>query len=58
MALAGLIASLLIPRRRVWVKAVEGEKIEIAALARGDDPRLDEVIEDIGKKIAGGKVGN
>lgn len=58
IALAGLIASLLIPRRRVWVKAVADEKIEIAALARGDDPRLEDVVSDLGKKLAGGKVGN
>ena len=58
VALGGLIVSLLIPRRRVWVKAVGDEKIELAALARGDDPRLEDVVSDLGKKLAGGKVGN
>lgn len=41
--LLGLAASLFIPRRRAWVKATEGEdgtRMEVAALARGDDPRL------------------
>jgi hypothetical protein len=40
------------------VKAVGDEKIELAALARGDDPRLEDVVNDLGKKLAGGKVGN
>jgi cytochrome c biogenesis protein len=42
----GLILSLLIPRRRVWVKMVD-DGFEVAALARGDDPALTQVVEEI-----------
>lgn len=47
---AGLITSLFVPRRRMWVKAVptdEGVRIEYAALARGDDPALEAAVEDL-----------
>lgn len=40
----GLSASLFVPRRRAWVRAAEGDAgttVEVAALARGDDPRLE-----------------
>ena len=44
LAVAGLLTSLFVPRRRVWVKAVEGKKgalrLEYAGLARGEDPQL------------------
>ena len=43
LAFLGLIISLYVPRRRVWVRAHEdadGLKIEYALLARGEDPRL------------------
>jgi cytochrome c biogenesis protein len=44
LVLAGLLTSLFIPRRRMWVKAIPLEdgttRIEYAALARGDDPTL------------------
>lgn len=43
LAFIGLISSLFIPRRRVWVKAkTEGEHliVEYGLLARGEDPRL------------------
>lgn len=47
----GLIASLFVARRRVWVKAVVGDDgavtLEYAALARGDDPRLVEAVSDL-----------
>lgn len=53
LATVGLITGLLIPRRRLWVKAtltdpVVGErkvKIEYAGLARGEDPALERSIE-------------
>lgn len=49
-ALFGLMLSLLIPRRRVWVKRTTAG-FEVAALARGDDPNLilevREVIEEL-----------
>jgi cytochrome c biogenesis protein len=50
LALAGLITSLLVPRRRVWVKLAAGG-FEIAALARGDDPSLERVVDDLVQKI-------
>lgn len=46
---AGLITSLFVPRRRMWVKAVttpEGVKFEYAALARGDDPALEGAVQE------------
>jgi cytochrome c biogenesis protein len=42
-AVAGLLTSLFIPRRRVWISArsqADGTDVEYAALARGDDPTL------------------
>ena len=47
---AGLIMSLLIPRRRVWVKMVDGG-FEVAALARGDDPQLDGVVSGLSTQL-------
>lgn len=41
---AGLLVSLLVPRRRMWVKATPmadgGVLLEYAGLARGEDPKL------------------
>ncbi|MFM6980541.1 MAG: cytochrome c biogenesis protein ResB [Micrococcales bacterium] len=55
LALGGLILSLLVPRRRVWVKQT-ANGFEVAALARGDDPNLirviDEIIEELQSKKA------
>ena len=53
LATVGLITGLLIPRRRLWVKAtftdpIVGErkvKIEYAGLARGEDPGLERAVE-------------
>jgi len=49
LALAGLFTSLLIPRRRLWVKATTGLngdlQLEYAGLARGDDPNLNRVVQ-------------
>jgi len=53
LATVGLITGLLVPRRRLWVKAtltdpVIGERkvrIEYAGLARGEDPGLERSIE-------------
>ncbi|WP_108249462.1 cytochrome c biogenesis protein ResB [Planctomonas deserti] len=48
--LAGLLTSLFIPRRRVWMKAVRdadgGLTLEYAGLARGDDPTLESAVKD------------
>lgn len=42
LAVAGILLGLFIPRRRVWAKeaADQSGRIEMAALARGDDPEL------------------
>ena len=44
LSLFALMASLLIPRRRVWVRQLEDGTIELAALARGDDAKLDDFL--------------
>ncbi|MFM6971127.1 MAG: cytochrome c biogenesis protein ResB [Rhodoluna sp.] len=46
LALAGVTLSLLVPRRRVWVRKTESG-FEVAALARGDDPILEKVVADV-----------
>lgn len=50
LALAGLILSLLVPRRRVWVRQTNGG-FELAALARGDDPSLTTILDEIAEEI-------
>jgi cytochrome c biogenesis protein len=54
LAVGGLITSLFIPRRRVWVKAVVGDDgvmtLEYAGLARGDDPGLATAVAEIAEK--------
>ena len=54
LVVAGLLTSLFIPRRRVWIKAVTGKDgtltLEYAGLARGDDPGLDAAIAEIAEK--------
>jgi cytochrome c biogenesis protein len=54
-ALAGLIASLMIRRRRVFVRVrPEGRRtvVSIGGLAKGEDPRLGAIIEDLLTTIA------
>jgi cytochrome c biogenesis protein len=50
-ALAGLLTSLFIPRRRMWVSIRPESKksilVEYAALARGDDPTLDAAVQTL-----------
>lgn len=54
LVLAGLLTSLFIPRRRLWVKATDrGDgtvHVEYAGLARGDDPRLVEAVSTLADK--------
>ena len=50
LALLGLVMSLVIPRRRVWVK-LSSTGYEIAALARGDDPMLNRVVGELSKAL-------
>ena len=51
LVVAGLLTSLFIPRRRLWVKVV-GSRIEYAGLARGDDPTLDAAVAELARKHA------
>lgn len=49
-ATLGLISSLFVPRRRMWVKAIPndtGVTLQYAGLARGDDPTLDRAVADL-----------
>ena len=57
LAVAGLLTSLFVPRRRVWVKAVrrggpddDAFDLEYAGLARGEDPNLERAVEDLAKR--------
>ncbi len=55
LAMVGLVASLFVPRRRVWVRvqAVAGDGgaprtvVDVAGLARGDDPGLVDEVENV-----------
>ncbi len=54
LALAGVTTSLLVPRRRVWVRKTEAG-FEMAALARGDDPALEKVVADLAAQLTPNK---
>jgi cytochrome c biogenesis protein len=56
LALAGVTTSLLVPRRRVWIRRTE-TGFEVAALARGDDPVLEKVVADLAAELAPNKKG-
>lgn len=47
-----LLASLLIPRRRMWVKAAGG-RLELAGLARGEDPTLERAVGQLADRLRG-----
>ena len=51
LVLSGLVTSLFIPRRRMWISATTGDDgtvaLEYAGLARGDDPGLDAAVADV-----------
>ncbi|MDQ0894570.1 cytochrome c biogenesis protein ResB [Agromyces ramosus] len=57
LILGGLLVSLFVPRRRMWVKAVtrpDGRVVlEYAALARGEDPGLETAVTAFADKHAG-----
>jgi cytochrome c biogenesis protein len=55
LALAGVATSLLVPRRRVWVRQTE-TGFEVAALARGDDPVLEKVVAELVSELAPKKI--
>ena len=48
--LLGLGLSLFIPRRRMWVRINDG-KVEVAALARGEDPMVERAAKDLAKDL-------
>lgn len=51
LILGGLLTSLFVPRRRVWIKATDNAdgtvRVEYAGLARGEDPGLAEAVDVI-----------
>jgi cytochrome c biogenesis protein len=49
LILSGLLVSLFVPRRRVWVKAVGG-RLEYAGLARGEDPTLPAAVAELARR--------
>jgi cytochrome c biogenesis protein len=57
LILGGLLLSLFVPRRRLWVKAVtrpDGRVVlEYAGLARGDDPGLDRAVQEFADRHSG-----
>jgi cytochrome c biogenesis protein len=57
LSLFSMGLSLLTPRRRIWVRRNSDGTIDLAALARSDDPRLEEVLNDIRTQIES-KVGS
>lgn len=55
LVVAGLLTSLFVPRRRVWIKATEtaeGLRLDYAGLARGEDPGLERAVRDIRERHA------
>ncbi|MDP9028699.1 MAG: cytochrome c biogenesis protein ResB [Actinomycetota bacterium] len=52
LILGGLLLSLFVPRRRVWIKVRPGvdgaaSRVEYAGLARGEDPTLERAVADL-----------
>jgi cytochrome c biogenesis protein len=56
LVLAGLLTSLFVPRRRVWIKATPAEdgslRLEYAGLARGEDPQLVRAVRAVADRHA------
>ncbi|MFF1635477.1 cytochrome c biogenesis protein ResB [Leifsonia sp. NPDC058248] len=54
LILGGLLTSLFVPRRRIWVKVVPNRDgsltLEYAGLARGEDPNLESAIAEIAEQ--------
>ncbi|RQP10430.1 MAG: cytochrome c biogenesis protein ResB [Microbacteriaceae bacterium] len=51
--LGGLLVSLFVPRRRMWIKAAAAEggvRLEYAGLARGEDPGLEAAVAELADK--------
>jgi len=57
LIIAGLLVSLFVPRRRIWVKAARRPDgtvvLEYAGLARGEDPGLEEAVRAFADRHAG-----
>ncbi len=58
LVLGGLLTSLFVPRRRVWVKAVPqadgSTTLEYEGLARGEDPTLEAAVAALADKHVAG----
>ncbi len=57
LAMLGLVASLFVPRRRVWVRAVAGPApgrtlVQVAGLARGEDAGLAREVEQVAAALS------
>lgn len=55
LAVGGLLTSLFIPRRRMWITATTTDgatRLEYAGLARGEDPTLEAAVADLAKAHA------
>jgi len=56
LVLGGLLTSLFVPRRRLWVKAIEqadgSVRLEYAGLARGEDPGLESAVASFADRHA------
>ena len=55
LILGGLLLSLFVPRRRVWIKAIPASgtqltRIEYAGLARGEDPTLARAVAELAER--------
>ena len=57
LIIAGLLVSLFVPRRRMWLKAAHRPDgsivLEYAGLARGEDPGLEDAVASFADKHAG-----
>ena len=54
VAVAGLILSLFVPRRRVWARVsdgADGPVLEVAGLARSDDPDLERDVHALADRL-------
>ena len=55
VAVGGLVLSLFVPRRRVWVRVrttADGTVLEVAGLARSDDPALEDDVRALASSLA------
>ncbi|MDN5600759.1 MAG: cytochrome c biogenesis protein ResB, partial [Brachybacterium sp.] len=55
VGVSGLILSLFVPRRRVWVRVREtadGTVLEVAGLARSDDPSLEDDVHALASSLS------